>query len=66
MTGAAAKTRVRLETKTERHPLPPGAVLVVDHAPRCWRCHLPLMEKAARPWSKRCQNCGAQNGSEPG
>lgn len=60
--------RGRLESRTERRPMPcgcPDCVKVVDVAPRCWRCDKPVQWHAGRPWSVVCKWCGSTNNSPP-
>ena len=51
---------VRLESwveETERK-----VRLIIDHYPRCQRCHKILTGHLARPWSAvRCRHCGTFN-----
>ena len=63
MTTASTKERTRLETKTERRPA--AGELVIDHAPRCWNCNVPLAWQAARPWSIFCKRCRQTTSSPP-
>ena len=39
-----------------------GDATVVDHQPRCVRCHKKLAEYLARPWLIICVRCKASNG----
>ena len=61
MTTLTEATRSAAEVVQSPHHEP----LIVDRFPQCWRCKRTLGEYFARPWSLKCQRCGANNRSEP-
>ena len=35
--------------------------LIIDHYPRCQKCHFVILGSSARPWTQVCKHCGTLN-----